>query len=125
VLRYRLFACFSAQRSRSLFLSLYYGLLLHICAIALSLPPNAVLFLLLRLLQLLKLSSMTMACDDLVAAALNLGIVGDVPSLSSSGVNSAKIITSRTVSVGARFRMLAAVAILSASAELVPDMMGE
>ena len=68
---------------------------------------------------------MTMACDDLVAAALNLGIVGDVPSLSSSGVNSAKIITSRTVSVGARFRMLAAVAILSASAELVPDMMGE
>ena len=70
---------------------------------------------------------MTMACDDLVAAALNLGIVGDVPSLSSSGVNLAKIITSRTVSVGvgARFRMLAAVAILSASAELVPDMMGE
>ena len=68
---------------------------------------------------------MTMACDDLVAAALNLGIVGDVPSLSSSGVNLAKIIASRTVSVGARFRMLAAVAILPASAELVPDMMGE
>ena len=72
---------------------------------------------------------MTMACDELVAAAaLNLGIVGDVPSLSSSCVNSTKIITSRTGELSALvpdIMMLAAVAILSASAELVPDMMGE
>ncbi len=71
---------------------------------------------------------MTMACDELVAAALNLGIVGDVPPLSSSCMNSTKIITLRTGELSALvpdFMMLAAVAILSASAELVPDMMGE
>ena len=43
----------------------------------------------------------------------------------SDGVNSAASIASRTVSVGARFRTLAALATLSASDEPIPDMMGK
>ena len=45
--------------------------------------------------------------------------------LASDGVNSAASIASRTVSIGARFRMVTAFANLSDPAKLVPDMMKE